>query len=138
LRELCWQRHGLGLYQSYCTGPFFPRVDVVIIDGPPFWTSRGREACLYQAFRSLRVGGRVYLDDYDRPGEKQIVRNWEAAYPGVFGIRGSIPHSRLCVLEKTREVPHARLSVSVTWDNWTYHATRQAVHLRDRVRRFHE
>ena len=119
LRKLCWQRHGLGLYQSYDIGPFFPRVDAVIIDGPPGWTHRGREGCLYQVFRSLRIGGRVYLDDYVRPAEQQIVRNWQAAYPGVFGIRVlDISPPRLCVLEKTRDVPHECLSFSVARDNW--------------------
>lgn len=137
-RELCWQRHGLGFYQSYCAGPFPPRIDALIIDGPPGWTYRGREVCLYQAFRSLRVGGRVYLDDYDRPEEQQIVRNWEAAYPGVFGIRVlNTSPTQVCVLEKTRDVPRARLSFSATWSNWMYHAIRRAVHLRDRVRQSH-
>ena len=134
LRELCWQRHGLGLYQSYRPGPFFPRVDALIIDGPPGWTHRGREVCLYQAFRSLRIGGRVYLDDYARPDEQQIVRNWEATYPGVFRIRVlDFPHSPLCVLEKTTDLPHARLAFSVTWDNWKDNIVRKAGRLRNLV-----
>ena len=136
LRELCWQRHGLGLYQSYRAGQFLPRIDAMIIDGPPGWTYRGREVCLYQAFHSLRVGGRVYLDDYERPEEQQIVRNWEAAYPEIFGVRvlDTTP-SRLCVLAKKKEFPHARLSFRATSDNWIYHFTRRAVNLRDLVRR---
>jgi predicted O-methyltransferase YrrM len=139
LRELCWQRHGLGLYQSYRVGQFLPRVDAIIIDGPPGWTGRGREACLYQSFDSLRVGGRVFLDDYERPDEQQIVRNWQAAYPGVFRIRVlDTSPSQLCVLEKMRDVPHARLSFSVAWDNQTYHITRKALALRDLVRRRRE
>ena len=136
LRELCWQRHGLGFYQSYRTGQFLPCVDVIIIDGPPGWTYRGREVCLYQAFQSLRVGGRVYLDDYERPEEQQIVRNWEAVYPGVFGVRvlDTTP-SRLCVLVKKREFPRARLSFTATCDNWMYNFTRIAVRLRELVHR---
>ena len=135
LRRLRWQRYGLAFYQSYSAGPFFPSVDAVIIDGPPGWTHRGRESCLYQAFRSLRVGGRVYLDDYERPEEQQIVRNWQAAYPGVFGMRVlDTSPSQLCVLEKKRDVPHARLSFSVAWDNWTYYLTRKALGLRDLIR----
>lgn len=127
LRELCWQRHGLGFYQSYRPGPFFPRVDALIIDGPPGWTRRGREVCLYQAFRFLRTGGRVYLDDYDRPEEQQIVRNWQASYPGVFRIRVlDFPSSPLCVLEKTTDLPHARLTFNVTWDNWKDNVARKA------------
>ena len=127
LRELCWQRHGLGLYQSYRPGPFFAPVDAVIIDGPPGWTGRGREACLYQAFRFLRTRGRVYLDDYDRPEEQQIVRNWMASYPGVFRARVlDFPSSALCVLEKTADIRHPRLTVSATWDNWKDNVARKA------------
>ena len=134
LRKLSWQRHGLGLYQSYSNGPLFPRVDAVIIDGPPGWTHRGRESCLYQSFGSLRVGGRVYLDDYDRPEEQQIVRNWQAAYPGVFRIRMlDTSPSQLCVMEKTKELHHARLSFAVGWDNWTYYLINKALALRDLV-----
>jgi hypothetical protein len=134
LRELCWQRHGFGFYQSYRPGPFFPRVDALIIDGPPGWTRRGREVCLYQAFRSLRIGGRVYLDDYVRTEEQQIVRNWEATYPDVFRIRVlDFPHSPLCVLEKTTDLPHARFAFSVAWDNWKDNVVRKAGRLRNLV-----
>jgi hypothetical protein len=136
LRKLSWQRYGLGLYQTYCAGPFFPRVDTVIIDGPPGWTHRGREGCLYQVFHSLRVGGRVYLDDYDRPEEQQMVRNWQAAYPGVFDVRVlDTSPTQLCVLNKTSDVPHARLSTSVACDNWTYYFSRKALAVRDFSRR---
>lgn len=134
LRTLCWQRHGLGLYQSYCPGEFPSQIDAVIIDGPPFWTVRGREGCLYQVFNSLRIGGRVYLDDYERPDEEQTVRNWLAAYPGVFKARvlDAVP-SKICVLEKTKEAKKIRLSWKVFGDNWYSNASRQAHALADRV-----
>lgn len=134
LRTLRWQRHGLAFYQSYSHGVPPHHVDAVIVDGPPGWTARGRESCLYQIFHSLRVGGRVYLDDYDRPAERQIVSNWQASYPNVFDIRVlDTSPTQLCVLEKKRDLPGARLSWQVAWDNWLYHAHTKAVALRDRI-----
>ena len=83
---------------------------------------------------SLRIGGRVYLDDYVRPQEQQIVRNWEATYPGVFRIRVlDFPHSPLCILEKSRDLPHARLTFSVAWDNWKDNVVRKADGLRNLI-----
>lgn len=134
LRKLSWQRYGLGFYQCYEPGLFNCSVDAVIIDGPPGWTFRGREACLYQIFRSLRVGGRVYLDDYERPDEQQAVQNWQAAFPGVFEIRVlETSPTQLCVLEKVADSPRLRISLTSAWNNWTYHAKRRAVELRDRI-----
>lgn len=134
LRELCWQRHGLSFYQSYELGPFPHSVDAVIIDGPPGWTFRGREACLYQVFRSLKVGGRVYLDDYERPDEQQAVRNWQAAFPGAFEVRVlETSPTQLCVLEKVVDYPRLRISAKSTQNNWAYHVKQRAVELRDRV-----
>jgi predicted O-methyltransferase YrrM len=134
LRTLCWQRHGLAFYQGYGVGQLPASVDAIIVDGPPGWTARGRESCLYQVFQSLRVGGRVFLDDYDRPAERQIVRNWQASYPGVFDVRElETSPTRLCVLEKKREFTGTRLSFQVAWDNWYYHAHTNAVALRDRI-----
>ena len=125
LRELCWQRHGLGLYQSYRPGDFFPQVDAVIVDGPPGWTDRGREACLYQIFGALRMGGHVYLDDFGRPEEQQIVRNWLSSYPGVFRSRKVAVGHGLCALEKVGNARRARrLQPALMYDNWRVNAAR--------------
>ncbi len=51
--------------------------DVALIDGPPYSTLRGREACLYIIHSKLVVGGRVFLDDAQRPWETQIIQNWK-------------------------------------------------------------
>lgn len=134
LRILRWQRYGLAFYQSYASGRPPAHLDAVLIDGPPGWTARGRESCLYQVFRSLRVGGRVYLDDYERPAEQQIVRNWQASYPDVFDVRvlDTFP-TQLCVLEKKKDMPRTKLSLQVICDNWWYHIHSRAVALRDRI-----
>lgn len=106
LRPLKVQKLGWGLYQTYAPGPFPDEVDAVLIDGPPHSTKRGRQACLYQVANRLRVGGRVYLDDYDRPIERRVVQNWLRSYPGAFRVRreAAVGHG-LCVVEKVREVP---------------------------------
>lgn len=52
--------------------------DMLLIDGPPYYTLRGREACLYVAHSHITIGGRVFLDDAQRPWEQQIIANWKA------------------------------------------------------------
>lgn len=117
-RPLSWQRHGLSVFLSYACGELPERIDAVIIDGPPTWTRRGREACLYQVVRRLRVGGRVLLDDYGRNREKTMVRNWTWSFPGVFAITTFATGHGLCVMEKLRDIRRARPSMRV----WPDHA----------------
>jgi predicted O-methyltransferase YrrM len=116
IRPLSLQVHGGALYQSYRPGPFPASIDVILVDGPPEYTRRGREASLHQAIRFLRVGGRIYLDDYQREGEKQTVRNWELAYPGAFR-KWVLPHDHeVCVLEKIAPTRAARPNPLVLGD----------------------
>ncbi len=113
-RFLRWQRHGISVFLSYARAELPGRIDAVIIDGPPTWTRRGREACLYQVIRRLRVGGRILLDDYGRNREKRIVRNWMSSFPGVFAMTAIGTGHGLCVMEKLRDTSRARPSMS-TW-----------------------
>lgn len=112
LRPIEWQRHGLGLFRSYAVGGFPDAIDAILIDGPPITTRRGREACLYQVFRHARLGARVYLDDYCREAEQQIVRNWLRAYRGSLVQRPTfeVDH-RVAVLEKVAEARAPRPSL---------------------------
>jgi len=101
-RPVRWQQHGVGCFLSYESGPFPPSVDGVLIDGPPIQTRRGREACLYQVFHASHPGTRFYLDDYERPPEQQIVRNWRRAYPNALVQRPTFESGhRIAVLERT-------------------------------------
>lgn len=113
LRPLVWQRHSLGLFRSYRPGSFSSDVDAVLIDGPPIATRRGREATLYQVFRHLCIGARIYLDDYCREAEQQVVRNWLRAYPSelVQCATFAVDH-HVAVLEKTgdREMPRTNFA----------------------------
>lgn len=61
------------------------RIDMLIIDGPP-WTIhpfvRGAAECL---FDRVPVGGLVMLDDGARPGERVIAARWKRRWPN-FGF----------------------------------------------------
>lgn len=109
-RPLAWQRHGGARYLSYAEGPMPDQVCAVIIDGPPHWTRRGREACLYQVAPWLREGGLVFLDDYARPAEQRMVQNWLRAYPGAMVEREPIAaNDRVAVVEKVGPTPVPQL-----------------------------
>ncbi len=107
-RPLRWQMHSGALFLSYAPGELPERVDAVLIDGPPTWTRRGREACLYQVMPRLAVGGHVFLDDFHRNREKTMLRNWQWSYPGTFEISTFETGHGICVLKKVRgeQRPH--------------------------------
>jgi predicted O-methyltransferase YrrM len=42
LRPLRFPRIAGAVYDTYDCGPFPSRIDAVLIDGPPYWTGRGR------------------------------------------------------------------------------------------------
>ena len=79
-------------------------MDCVIIDGPPVYTLRGREACLYQVYDQIKIGGLVILDDFRRSYEKQIVENWLSVYPGSFAVEIIREDHHLVVLRKIKSV----------------------------------
>ena len=67
-------------FRSY-SPPVLPRrIDCLFIDGPSYFTRRGREACLYYAYSHLSVGGVVVLDGLERSDERAIVQNWLARF----------------------------------------------------------
>ncbi len=106
-------------FQSYAPPRGLPLADIVVIDGPPAHTRRGREACLYYAYDHLRVGGTVVLDDASRPDEQQSVANWMAVYPGSFQMEWiSVGHG-LAVLYKTAHVPRKRMARAAFWDSYS-------------------
>ena len=104
---------------SYAPGAFPDAVDALIVDGPPHWTRRGREASLYQAMPSLKVGARIFLDDYRRAAEKRMVQNWLGAYPGALRLVDVIEEGdHVAVLEKTEEAEAPRSTVARRVDAW--------------------
>ena len=110
-RPLRWQMHAGALFLSYARGELPEQIDAVLIDGPPTWTRRGREACLYQAMPHLTVGGHVFLDDFQRNREKTMLRNWQWSYPDAFEISTIETGHGICVLKKMRDVRRPRFSI---------------------------
>lgn len=105
-RPLRFQEYGFGKILSYKHDNSFKNlsIDCVIIDGPPFYTLRGREACLYQIYDQLRVGGLVILDDVNRASEKTILKNWLSVYPDSFDVQIIELGNHFAILEKKQSV----------------------------------
>ncbi len=106
-RPITFESYGDAEFLTYEDGMFWDgqeEIDCVIIDGPPVYILRGREACLYQIYDQIRIGGLVILDDFRRPFEKQIVENWLSVYPGSFAVEIIREDHHLAVLRKTRSV----------------------------------
>lgn len=52
-------------------------VDMVLVDGPPASTGKlARLPALWHIQQNLNVGASIFLDDYNRPDEKDVVRKW--------------------------------------------------------------
>ena len=114
---LRWQTHGLKMYESYRKANLPKKIDAVIIDGPPHYTFNGREACLYQVYENLRIGGLVILDDFDRSQEKEHVANWLGRYPGSFERIDVGTVDTICIMVKTRDVEE-RLSAKHVFSSY--------------------
>lgn len=106
-RPITLESYGDASFLTYADGMFWDgqeEMDCVIIDGPPVYTLRGREACLYQVYDQIKIGGLVILDDFRRRFEKQIVENWLSVYPGSFTVETIREDHHLSVLRKIRSV----------------------------------
>ena len=102
-RPVKLESYGDAGFLTYEDGMFWEEeMDCVIIDGPPVYTLRGREACLYQVYDQIKIGGLVILDDFRRPYEKQIVENWLSVYPGSFKVEIIREDHHLVVLRKIK------------------------------------
>ena len=111
--RLGWRVFENGLFFGYSKVDLPEAVDAVIIDGPPHWVCRGREAVLYDVFPRLRTGGRVYLDDAHRAREAGFVRNWRRVYAGAVEVSAINGEHTIARVEKIKDVP-ARS------DAWTF------------------
>ena len=109
-RPITLESYGDAEFLTYADGLFWEEeIDCVIIDGPPVYTLRGREACLYQVYDQIKIGGLVILDDFRRRFEKQIVENWLSVYPSSFTVKMIREDHHLAVLRKIR-------STTPCWD----------------------
>ena len=106
-RPVTLESYGNANFLTYEDGMFWDdqeEIDCVIIDGPPVYTLRGREACLYQVYDQIKIGGLVILDDFRRSYEKQIVENWLSVYPSSFTVEIIREDHHLAVLRKIKSV----------------------------------
>lgn len=88
-----------GIWYDHGTLP--ARIDLLVIDGPP-WTIhpfvRGAAETL---FDRLPVGGTVLLDDAARPGERVVAQRWRQRWPGIAfrlvhaGTKGTLVGTRV-------------------------------------------
>lgn len=104
---LAYDWYGPSRIQSYRRYDHTHTFDAVIVDGPPHWTLRGREACLYQMYDHVPTGGVVILDDVSRIDEQQMLKNWLATYPDSFQADIEPVNDHLAILRKVAHVrPH--------------------------------
>lgn len=112
-RPLKWQFVGGAPFITYFKMKLLSNcdvVDVVIVDGPPYWTRRGREACLYQVFPVLKKGGLIFLDDIHREREQIILHNWLETYPGALESLDRKNEISTLAVRKARDIePQASL-----------------------------
>ena len=102
-RPITLESYGDADFLTYEDGVFWEdEMDCVIIDGPPVYALRGREACLYQVYDQIKIGGLVILDDFRRSYEKQIVANWLSVYPDSFKVEIIREDHHLVVLRKIK------------------------------------
>lgn len=102
LRPAEWRRVGPGVALSYAKGEFPVCVDAVLVDGPPGWMHRGREACLYDVWKALRVGGVLILDDYERRAERAAGAAWRVALGAGAEFEDLPVGHRLLVVRKAK------------------------------------
>jgi predicted O-methyltransferase YrrM len=85
----------------YDHGPLPGRIDLMVVDGPP-WTvhpfTRGAAASL---FCQIAPGGTIMLDDAARPGERFVAHRWRREWPDFDfrlskrGSKGTLIGTRL-------------------------------------------
>lgn len=71
------------------------RIDLLLIDGPPWTIDPEGRAKAAKLFDRIGPGGIVILDDAARPGERLVARTWKRDWPDfdwrfVPGIKGTL------------------------------------------------
>lgn len=59
------------------------RIDLIIIDGPPWSVHPLVRGAADSLFRRLSPGGVILLDDAARPGERLVARRWRKRWPDI-------------------------------------------------------
>lgn len=77
------------------------RIDLLIIDGPPWTVHPYVRGAAETLFDRIPVGGVVLLDDAARPGERIVARRWRTLWPNFSfvldwsGTKGTLVGTRL-------------------------------------------
>ena len=85
----------------YDHGPLPPRIDLLLVDGPPWSIHPCVRGAAESLFDRIPVGGTVMLDDAARPGERIVARKWRKRWPGFdfrlvhAGTKGTLVGTRL-------------------------------------------
>ncbi|WP_448585968.1 class I SAM-dependent methyltransferase [Thermaurantiacus sp.] len=85
----------------YAHGPLPERIDLLVVDGPPWTVHPFVRGAAEVAFPNLAVGGRVVLDDGARPGERIVMARWQRRWPNFrfdrvrAGTKGTVVGERL-------------------------------------------
>lgn len=98
------ERHGLSSWATVFDSPLKPHnlnkgkwmwystealpdleIDMLVIDGPPMSVgplSRYPAGAVF--FPKMKAGGKIFLDDFIRSGEREIVKRWELEFPAFI------------------------------------------------------
>ncbi|RYD54090.1 MAG: class I SAM-dependent methyltransferase, partial [Sphingomonadales bacterium] len=85
----------------YETGPLPDRIDLLVIDGPPWTIHPFVRGAAEMLFDRIPVGGVILLDDAARPGERVVARRWRRNWPNFSfrlvhaGTKGTLIGTRL-------------------------------------------
>lgn len=85
----------------YDTGPLPDRIDLLIVDGPPWSIHPLVRGAADSLFDRLPVSGTVLLDDGARPGERAVAARWRRDWPNFrfrldrSGTKGTLVGTRL-------------------------------------------
>lgn len=67
----------------YDTPDLPARIDLLVIDGPPWSIHPFVRGAAESLFERVSMGGIVLLDDGARPGERVVARRWRARWPDI-------------------------------------------------------
>jgi len=85
----------------YDHGPLPARIDLLLVDGPPWTIHPYVRGAADSLFERISVGGSVMLDDAARPGERVVARKWKKRWPNFAfelvhaGTKGTLVGTRL-------------------------------------------
>jgi hypothetical protein len=94
--------------QWYDVGSLPDRIDLLIIDGPPWAVHPFVRGAAEVLFERLSPGGVVLLDDAARPGERIVVRRWRRNWPNIRFERLSGSTKGTLIGRKDRAVDQPR------------------------------